>query len=83
MQERIAVSRRAKTRRFEAGMSMVEVLIALGIMAGVLISVASLFVLGGQRVKGGRDMTQALAVASDILEGLNNVGAMQWYAEWQ
>ena len=55
-------------------MSMVEVLIALGIMAGVLISVASLFVLGGQRVKGGRDMTQALAVASDILEELNNVG---------
>jgi type II secretory pathway pseudopilin PulG len=54
-------------------MSMVEVLIALGIMGGVLISVASLFILGGQRVKGGRDMTQAVAVASDILEQLNNV----------
>jgi type II secretory pathway pseudopilin PulG len=55
-------------------MSLVEVLIALGIMAGVLISVASLFILGGQRVKGGRDMTQAVAVASDILEVLNNIG---------
>jgi type II secretory pathway pseudopilin PulG len=55
-------------------MSLVEVLIALGIMAGVLISVASLFILGGQRVKGGRDMTQAVAVASDILEELNSVG---------
>ena len=74
MQERIAGSRRVKARRFEAGMSMIEVLIALGIMAGVLISVASLFVLGGQRVKGGRDMTQALAVASDITEGLRTAG---------
>ncbi len=74
MQERIAGSRRVKARRFEAGMSMIEVLIALGIMAGVLISVASLFVLGGQRVKGGRDMTQALAVASDITEGLRVQG---------
>ena len=55
-------------------MSLVEVLIALGIMAGVLISVASLFILGGQRVKGGRDMTQAVAVSSDILEELNGVG---------
>ncbi len=74
MQERIAGSRGVKARRFEAGMSMIEVLIALGIMAGVLISVASLFVLGGQRVKGGRDMTQALAVASDITEDLRTQG---------
>jgi type II secretory pathway pseudopilin PulG len=61
-------------RRAQAGMNLVEVLIALGIMAGVLISVASLFVLGGQRVKGGRNMTQALAVASDILEDLHSSG---------
>ena len=74
MQRETAGSRHLKARRFEAGMSMVEVLIALGIMASVLISVASLFVLGGQRVKGGRDMTQALAVASDISEDLRSQG---------
>ena len=74
MKERNAGCRRVKAGRFEAGMSMIEVLIALGIMAGVLISVASLFVLGGQRVKGGRDMTQALAVASDITEDLRTQG---------
>ncbi len=61
----------------EAGMSLVEVLIALGVMAGVLISVASLFVLGGQRVKGGQEMTQATAIASDILEELNDLGFRQ------
>jgi type II secretory pathway pseudopilin PulG len=63
-----------RRRRAQAGMNLVEVLIALGIMAGVLISVASLFVLGGQRVKGGRNMTQALAVASDVLEDLHRAG---------
>ena len=74
MKERNAGCRHVKAGRFEAGMSMIEVLIALGIMAGVLISVASLFVLGGQRVKGGRNMTQALAVASDITESLRTQG---------
>ena len=71
---RLATSSRHRTADSQAGMSLVEVLIALGIMAGVLISVASLFVLGGQRVKGGRDMTQALAVASNITEDLRTSG---------
>jgi type II secretory pathway pseudopilin PulG len=55
-------------------MTLVEVLIAVGILAGVLVSVASLFVLGGQRVKSGRELTEATTTASDILESLNNSG---------
>jgi len=74
MNNLMVAGRRRPSSRLEAGMSLIEVLIALGIMASVLISVASLFVLGGQRVKGGRNMTQALAVASDITEGLRVQG---------
>ena len=66
---------RTARRRPERGMSLIEVLIALGIMAGVLVSVASLFVLGGQRVKSGREMTEAPAVAGDILEEINSLGS--------
>lgn len=61
-------------RHAEAGMTLVEVLIALGLMASVLVSVASLFVLGGQRVKGSRNMTQALAISSDVMEDLYDFG---------
>jgi len=60
--------------RADAGMTLIEVLIAVGILAGVLVSVASLFVLGGQRVKSGREMTEATTIASDILESLNSAG---------
>lgn len=61
----------------EAGMTLVEVLIAVGILAGVLVSVASLFVLGGQRVKSGRELTEATTIASDIMESLNSAGYEQ------
>ncbi len=55
-------------------MTLVEVLLALGLMASVLISVASLFVLGGQRVKGSRNMTQGMAIASNVMEDLYSFG---------
>ena len=58
----------------ESGMSLVEVLLALGLMASVMISVASLFVLGGQRVKGSRNMTQGMAIASNVMEDLYGLG---------
>ncbi|MCZ6778946.1 MAG: type II secretion system protein [Acidobacteria bacterium] len=65
---------RTSRRHTEAGMTLVEILLALGLMASVLISVASLFILGGQRVKGSRNMTQGMAIASDVMEDLYNFG---------
>jgi type II secretory pathway pseudopilin PulG len=61
-------------RTAEAGMTLVEVILALGLMASVLISVASLFILGGQRVKGSRNMTQGMAIASNVMEDLYGFG---------
>ncbi len=65
---------RIPRRPAEAGMTLVEVVLALGLMASVLISVASLFILGGQRVKGSRNMTQGMAIASNVMEDLYDYG---------
>src|SRR5207247_4586686 len=50
------------TRKREAGYSLVEVLIALGLMTGVMVAVCSMFVLGGTYVKSGKQLTQATAL---------------------
>lgn len=65
---------RLRSLAAQRGMTLVEVLVALAILAGVLVSVASLFVLGGQRVKSGREMTEATTIAADIMEELVQYG---------
>ena len=52
----------------ERGFSLVEVVLAMGIMAGVLISISSMFILGGRQVKTGKTITEATALAHDIME---------------
>lgn len=52
----------------ERGFSLAEVIVALGVLASVLISVAGLLVVGNRLVKSGRGSSLALAVARDILE---------------
>jgi Tfp pilus assembly protein PilV len=62
---RPTVDRRSEAER---GFSLVEVIIAIGVLAGVLISIASMFMLGGRQVKTGKTITQATAIANDIME---------------
>jgi prepilin-type N-terminal cleavage/methylation domain-containing protein len=50
------------------GFSLIEVIVALGLMAGVLISVAGLFVIGERQVLRGRNQSTALVAAQTILE---------------
>jgi hypothetical protein len=54
-------------------------MVALGLLAAVLISVAGLLVLGNRLVKGGRSSSTALAVARDILEELHGWSYHQTY----
>ena len=61
------------------GFSLVEVIVALGMMAGVLISVAGMLTLGGRYVKSGRNASEGLAVARDIMEELHGWGFEQTY----
>jgi Tfp pilus assembly protein PilV len=69
-------------RADENGFSIIEVVIALGLLAGVLISVAGLFVLGGRSVKSGRTASEALATSRQIVETLNTWGFTQLWSNF-
>ena len=56
--------------RGERGFSLVEVVIALGLLAGVLIAISGLFVVGAKQVKSGRTSSEALALAKEIQENM-------------
>lgn len=64
-------------RRGERGSSLFEVTLAVGLMAGVLGSVAGLFVLGAGGVRSGRNASAALAVARSMVEELQGLGVRQ------
>ena len=57
--------------RSERGFSLIEVLVSLGLMTGVMVAVASMFVLGGSYVKSGKTLTTATALGQDMMEDLN------------
>jgi type II secretory pathway pseudopilin PulG len=63
----------------ESGYSLIEVLAAAAIMAGVLIAIMTMFVYGGQSVNSGKMMTRATSVASDVLEQFRELGFRQTY----
>ncbi|NIM00001.1 MAG: hypothetical protein GTN89_03390, partial [Acidobacteria bacterium] len=63
-----------------AGFSLVEVIVALGLLAGVLVSVAGMFVIGERQVVRGRHQSTALAAAQTILE---EIGVWSYEATWQ
>lgn len=52
------------------GTSLVEVVIALGLLAGLLISVAGLISLGNRQISSSARVSHALVVAQSILEAL-------------
>lgn len=66
-------------RRTENGLSLVEVVLALGLMGMVLISVAGMYVLSQRQVASGRTSTEALAVARTIMEEMNGWSFHQTY----
>lgn len=65
-----------------AGFSLVEVLVAMGLVAGVLISIAGMLVIGSRQVKSGRSSSEALAVARDIVERLESWNFRETYARF-
>src|SRR5262245_38054191 len=58
-------------RRDERGFSLIEIVVALGLLAGVMIAIAGLFVMGGRSVKSGRTSSEALAAGKEIVEEMN------------
>jgi prepilin-type N-terminal cleavage/methylation domain-containing protein len=66
----------------QRGFSLVEVVVALGLLAAVLISISGLFVLAHRQVDGGRKHSVALSVARDILEEMDGWSFRQIYLEY-
>ncbi len=66
--------------RPQGGFSLIEVIVSLGLIAGVMLSVAGLFLLGQRQVRRGRDESTALARAQTILE---EIGAWNHDATWK
>ena len=54
--------------RPSAGFSLPEATLALGLIAGVLISLSGLFVQADRMMRGGKYQTEALTVARNVLE---------------
>jgi type II secretory pathway pseudopilin PulG len=69
-------------KKKERGSSLIEVTLAMGLMAGVLGSVAGLFVLGAGGVHSGRRASEALSVARSIVEEMQGWGFDQTYEEF-
>lgn len=57
-------------RNTKRGFSLVEVLIAMGLLATVLLAVMTLFVWGRRNVYSGKQMTKAIAIGNRVLEDL-------------
>lgn len=68
--------------RWMQGFSLVEVVVALGLLAGILVSTTSLLVLGSRQVKSGRTASEALSAAHSILEEMQGWGFHQVYVEY-
>src|SRR5881296_3618583 len=66
-------------RNGERGFSLIEVVIAIGVLAGVLLSICSMFILGGRQLKGGKTMTEATAMAHDIMETFDKLSFNSLY----
>ena len=66
----------------EAGFSLVEVVLAIGLLAGVLLSICSMFILGGKQLKTGKTLTEATALAHAIMETFDNMSYTSLYTSF-
>ena len=57
-------------RSGQAGYNLVEVLVAMGLLASVLLSIVTLFFMGRSNVYSGKQMTRAVAVGTNVTEDL-------------
>ncbi len=66
----------------QAGFSLAEVVVALGLLGSVLISIAGLLALGNRQVLAGRSRSSALAIAKHLQEELGSVGFHRTYGRF-
>lgn len=66
-------------RRRQTGYSLIEVLIAIAILGVVLLSIVTLFFMGRSNVYSGKQMTQAVAVGTHVMEDVSNMTMQDVY----
>ena len=66
----------------QQGFSLVEVSLAIGLLGAVLVSISSLFIIGGQRVRQGRERTEALSIGTHVMETLNQMSYRGLYTNF-
>lgn len=69
-------------RARQDGFSLIEVVIAIGVLAGVLLSIASMFILGGRQVKTGKTITEATTLAHDLMEQFDKESYVSLYTNF-
>ena len=68
--------------RSEGGFNLIEVVIALALLAAVLLTISGLFIQGSQSVNTGRDLTEATSLATDLLEQMDKWAFSQLYTNY-
>lgn len=63
----------------QRGFSLVEVVIAIGVLAGVLLSICSMFIMGGRQLKTGKTVTEATAICHAIMESFDSLSFTALY----
>ncbi|MGA7614204.1 MAG: prepilin-type N-terminal cleavage/methylation domain-containing protein [Thermoanaerobaculia bacterium] len=69
-------------QRNQRGYNLVEVLIAMGLLASVLLSIVTLFFFGRKNVYSGKQMTEAVAVGNHVMEDFANMTMAQVYSNF-
>ena len=67
--------------RGESGFSLIEVILAIGVLSGVLLSIASMFIMGGRQVKTGKTITEATALTQDLMEAFDKQSFTSLYTQ--
>ena len=68
-----------RSYRQESGFSLVEVLIAMGLVGTVILSVVALFLMGRRNIYSGKQMTHAVAMGTHVMEDLSGMSGDDIY----
>jgi hypothetical protein len=70
---------RRDERRLEGGYNLIEVIVAMALLATVVLSIAGLFVMGRRNVYSGKEMTAAVSMATRVSEDLSGLSVPELY----
>ncbi|HEX9161142.1 MAG TPA: prepilin-type N-terminal cleavage/methylation domain-containing protein [Thermoanaerobaculia bacterium] len=69
-----------RARRRQSGYNLVEVLLAMAMLGVVAISIFTLFFMGRRNVYSGKQVSQAIAIGTQVLEDLAPLSRSQIYS---